>query len=78
VVTTVLAWLGSLLVVVLLIATVVAVVRLLVPRLSISGSRALAVAVLIFAALGAVAVSGASGMLLMHLGMSLMGCCEAQ
>lgn len=76
--TTVLAWLGGLLVVVLLIATLVALVRLLAPRLSIGKSGALAIAVVVFAALGVVAVSGASGMLLMHLGMSLMGCCEAR
>jgi hypothetical protein len=75
---TILAWLSGLLVTVLLIAAVVALVRLLVPRLSMDKSKALAIVIVVFAALGAVIVSGASGMLLMHLGMSLMGCCEAQ
>jgi hypothetical protein len=75
---TILAWLGGLLVIVLLLAALVALVRLLAPRLSIGKSKALAIVIVVFAVLGAVAVSGASGMLLMHLGMSLMGCCEAQ
>jgi hypothetical protein len=75
---TLLAWLGGLLVVVLLVATLVALVRLLVPELSMGRSRALAVALVVLATVGAVAVSGASGMLFMHLAMRLTGCCEPQ
>lgn len=73
---TILEWLGGLLVVVLLIATVVALVRLLVPKLSLGKGRALTITVVVFALLGAIAVSGAAGMMLMHLGMSIMGCCQ--
>jgi hypothetical protein len=72
---TVLAWLAGLLVIVLLIATLVALVRLLAPRLSMGRSKALPIVIVVFAALGAIAISGASGMLLMHLAMILMGCC---
>lgn len=75
---TILALLSGLLIVVLLIATVVALVRLLVRALSISKRRGLNIAVVVLAAIGAVAVSGSAGMLLMHFGMSMIGCCEAQ
>lgn len=65
---TILAWLGGLLVLVLLIATVVALVRLLVPRLSIAKGRASKIVLVLFALFGAVAVSSVAGMLVMHLG----------
>jgi hypothetical protein len=70
--------LGGLLVVLLLAATLIALVRLLVPRLSITKSRGLNIAVVVFALLGVLAVSGAAGMMLMHLSMIMTGCCQAQ
>lgn len=73
---TLVEWLGGLLVIVLLIAALVALVRLLVPKLTIGKSRALKIALVVFALLGAVAVSSAGSMMLMHL--SMMGCCQGQ
>lgn len=75
---TILEWLAGLLVVVLLIATIVALVRLLVPKLSLGKSRALKITIVIFALLGAIAVANSAGMMLMHLGMTMMGCCQQQ
>lgn len=68
--------LAALLIVVLLVAAFVACVRLLVPALNMGKSRALKIAVVVFAVLGALTMSSAAAMLLMHLGMSLMGCCQ--
>ena len=75
---TVLEWLAGLLVIVLLIATSVALVRLLVPKLSLGEGRALKITIVFFALLGAIAVSSAAGMMLMHLHMGTMECCERQ
>lgn len=60
---TILEWLGGLLVIVLLVATIVALVRLLVPKLSLGKSRALKITIVGFAPLGAIAVANSAGML---------------
>jgi len=75
---TVLAWLAGLLVLVLVIATAVALVRLLVPKLMLGSGRALKVTVVVFALLGAIAVGSSATMGVMHLSMSMMECCEQQ